>query len=114
MGAGVVPRATAGSESPVKIRRRTLPRFSAIALCAAICAASARCPVEQSAAPSATGFEFINTSFENASPLYWQVDPDGTIQVYLVYDQERSAPNRANGHWHFQLQAKPGTQLTVV
>jgi hypothetical protein len=61
-----------------------------------------------------TGFEFINTGFENASPLHWEVDGDGTIQVYLVYDQERSSPNRANGHWHFQLQAKPGSKLNVV
>jgi hypothetical protein len=61
-----------------------------------------------------TGFEFINTSFENASPLHWEVDADGVIQVYLVYDQERSSPNRANGHWHFQLQAKPGSKLKVV
>jgi hypothetical protein len=61
-----------------------------------------------------TGFEFINTAFENASPLHWEVDADGVIQVYLVYDQERSSPNRANGHWHFQIQAKPGSKLRVV
>jgi hypothetical protein len=61
-----------------------------------------------------TGLEFINTAFENASPLYWEIDADGTIQVYLVYDQERSSPNRANGHWHFQIQARPGAKLKVV
>lgn len=31
---------------------------------------------------------FINTSFENACPLYWEVDSEGIINVYLVYDQE--------------------------
>lgn len=61
-----------------------------------------------------TGFEFINTSFENASPLHWELDSNGVIQVYLVYDQERCSLNRANGHWHFKLQAKTGTKLTVV
>ena len=61
-----------------------------------------------------TGLEFIHTSFENASPLYWEIDPEGTVQVYLVYDRERSSPNRANGHWHFQLQAKPGSKLKIV
>jgi len=64
--------------------------------------------------PADTGFEFINTGFENASPLHWEVDPTGVVQVYLVYDQERSSPNRANGHWHFQIQARPGSKLTVV
>jgi hypothetical protein len=73
-------------------------------------------PSEPSSAPTGTaaGFEFINTSFENASPLHWEVDQEGVIQVYLVYDQERSSCNRANGHWHFKLQGKPGSKLTVV
>lgn len=81
---------------------------------------SLSCVPAQSPEPSVpserpdTGFAFINTSFENASPLHWEVDPAGVIQVYLVYDQERSSPNRANGHWHFQLQARPGAKLTVV
>ena len=35
-------------------------------------------------------------------------------QLYLVYDRERSSPNRANGHWHFQVQGKPGANVTVV
>jgi hypothetical protein len=58
--------------------------------------------------------EYINTGFENASPLQWDVDTDGTGHVRLLYDYERSSPNRAAGHWHFQLQATPGTALTLV
>jgi len=61
-----------------------------------------------------TPLEFIDTSFENASPLYWEIDAEGAVQVYLVYDQERSSPNRANGHWHFQIQARKGSDLTIV
>ena len=57
---------------------------------------------------------FINTSFENASPLYWEIDEDGAIQVFLVYDSERNSTNRANGHWHFQLQAEPGAEFTLI
>jgi len=57
---------------------------------------------------------FINTSFENASPLHWEIAEDGAVMIYLVYDQERGSPNRANGHWHFQLQAEPGSQFTLV
>ena len=57
---------------------------------------------------------FINTSFENACPLYWEVDPEGIVNVYLVYDQERSSRNRANGHWFFQIQANKGSDLTII
>jgi len=57
---------------------------------------------------------FLNTSFENASPLYWEVDANDLIHVYLIYDQERASPNRANGHWLFQVQARPGAELTFL
>jgi hypothetical protein len=57
---------------------------------------------------------FLNTSFENASPLYWELDAQRRVHVYLIYDQERGSPNRANGHWFFQVQAKPGAELTFV
>jgi len=60
------------------------------------------------------GLAFINTAFENASPLSWEIDSNGTVQVFLVYDHERSSPNRAAGHWHFQLQGKPGSVFTIV
>ena len=58
---------------------------------------------------------YINAGFENASPLQWDVNAaDGTINVRLLYDYERGSPNRAAGHWHFQLQGKPGSDLTLV
>jgi lysophospholipase L1-like esterase len=60
-----------------------------------------------------TGLEFIDTGFENASPLWYEAAPDGTILVHLVYDHERSSPNRAAGHFHFRLHARPGTALTL-
>lgn len=59
-----------------------------------------------------TGLEFIDTSFENASPLWYETADDGTIQVHLLYDHERSSPNRAAGHIHFLLHAQPGARLT--
>lgn len=52
---------------------------------------------------------YINTNFENASQLDWEVDANGVVQVSLIYDHERSSPNRANGHWHFQMQAEAGS-----
>lgn len=60
-----------------------------------------------------TRLEFIDTSFENASPLWYEFDADGTIQVHLLYDHERSSPNRAAGHFHFQLQARTGSKLII-
>ena len=36
------------------------------------------------------------------------------VQVHLVYDHERSSPNRANGHWLFRVEAEPGSDLTLV
>jgi hypothetical protein len=56
---------------------------------------------------------FIDTAFEHASPLWWEVDADGVVQIHLVYDQERSSPNRANGHWLFRVEAEPGAELTL-
>jgi hypothetical protein len=64
--------------------------------------------------PPPGGLSFINTAFENASPIHWETDSNGIVQVYLVYDVERSSPNRAAGHWHFQLQGEPGTAFTLV
>ena len=57
---------------------------------------------------------FINTNFENASQLDWEVDGQGIVQVTLNYDHERSSPNRANGHWHFQVIADKGSKLTMI
>lgn len=78
---------------------------------AASSTAAARSAPQISAAPA--GFEFINTGFENASPLWYQFASDGTIEVNLLYDHERSSPNRAAGHIHFQIQAKTGSNLTL-
>jgi hypothetical protein len=57
--------------------------------------------------------KYIDTSFENASPLWYERDTNGTILVHLLYDHERDSPNRAAGHFHFQLQALPGSRLTL-
>ena len=57
---------------------------------------------------------YINTLFENGSPLHWDIQPDGTVLISLVYDHERSSLNRAAGHWHFQVLAEAGSDLTLV
>jgi len=64
--------------------------------------------------PLAAGLSYIDTSFENASPLYWETGTNDSTQIFLIYDQERDAPNRANGHWHFRLEGTPGSNLHLV
>lgn len=71
-------------------------------------------PPAATAPPPSHPLSFIHTGFENASPLQWTIDPDGTVQIEVQYDYERDSPNRAAGHWHFQLQGKPGAELTLV
>ena len=56
---------------------------------------------------------FIDTSIENASPVWYEFAPDETVLVHLMYDHERSSPNRAAGHIHFQLHARTGSRLTL-
>ena len=67
----------------------------------------------QVAPPSQAGLDFIDTGFENASPLWYELAADGTIQVHLLYDHERASPNRAAGHIHFLIHARTGSKLTL-
>jgi len=60
-----------------------------------------------------TGLEFIDSSFENASPVWYEEASDRSIQVHLRYDQGRASPNRSAGHVHILLHAKPGAKLTL-
>src|SRR6185295_9385414 len=43
-----------------------------------------------------------------------QIDSNGIITIELIYDHERASINRANQHWHFELQAMPGSDLTII
>ena len=65
--------------------------------------------------PAATaaslGLEFIDTTIENGSPLWYDV-VDGVVRVHLIYDHERASPNRAAGHIHFRVHARAGSKLT--
>jgi hypothetical protein len=57
--------------------------------------------------------EFIDNSFENASPVWYHIAPDGVVLVHLLYDHERSSPNRAAGHIHFRVHARAGAKLAL-
>jgi hypothetical protein len=45
--------------------------------------------------------------------LDWETAPDGVVHIGLLYDHERASPNRAAGHWHFQLHAPAGSELAL-
>src|ERR1700754_4385045 len=62
--------------------------------------------------PAAPGLTFIDTSVENASPLWYEF-VDGVVRIHLLYDHERASPNRAAGHIHFVMHGQPGTPLTL-
>ena len=74
--------------------------------------AATQAPATPPAAPARPGLEFIDTSIENASPLWYDV-ADGVVRLHLIYDHERASPNRAAGHVHFRIQAQPGITLTL-
>ncbi len=84
-------------------------RFSSLLLLAALPVLCTRLAAQTPPPP----LEFIDTSFENASPLWYEFAEDGTVRVHLNYDLERSSPNRAAGHFHFRLQAPKGTKLKL-
>jgi len=59
-----------------------------------------------------TDVSYIDTGFENGSPLWYEIEPDNFIRIHLNYDHERESPNRAVLHFHFKVHAKPGSKLT--
>jgi hypothetical protein len=69
-------------------------------------------PPRQAPLDANAELEFIDTGFENASPLWYEVVA-GVVRIHLLYDHERSSPNRAAGHIHFLMHARPGSKLTL-
>lgn len=63
--------------------------------------------------PNANAIQFIDTSFENASPVWYESLEDGTTAVHLMYDHERDSTNRAAGHIHIRLQAAAGARVKL-
>lgn len=57
---------------------------------------------------------YINNSIENGSNLNWEMANDSTVNIYLAYDYEREVLNRAYDHWHFLMEAKSGSDVTLV
>ena len=71
-------------------------------------------PTRSSFDSTKSKIKYISNGFENASPFNWEIDSSGNIVISLVYDYERSSVNRANQHWHFQVQGLPGSDLNFI
>lgn len=91
--------------------RKFVPLASAIATLAAALSATSTISRSSARQTPASDLIFIDTSIENGSPLWYDI-VDNVIQLHLIYDHERSSPNRAAGHIHFVLHARPGASLT--
>lgn len=77
---------------------RTVSIVLGVALAGGLCAAEA---------------VYIESAFENASPVWYESAEDGAVRVHLLYDHERGTGNRAAGHIHFRVHAAAGTRLTL-
>jgi hypothetical protein len=86
------------------LKRKVLSMVAAVVLVGTLAASSKQAPT--------AGLDFIDTSIENGSPLWYEI-VDGVVRINLIYDHERSSPNRAAGHIHFVLNARAGASLTL-
>jgi zinc carboxypeptidase len=60
---------------------------------------------------------FVDTCFENGSPLKHQFVTDGSLRIEPLHDDERFTGNRQSTHWNFKLHVPPnllGTRLKMV
>ncbi len=57
---------------------------------------------------------FINPYIENGSRFNWRIGEDGFLHIQQVYDYERKILNRTAEHWLFLLEAKAGSDITII
>ena len=57
---------------------------------------------------------YIDNSFDNASQFNWELDANGVVNIYQNYDHQREDFNRASEHWHFLVEAKAGSDITIM
>ena len=90
-------------------------RYALPALLLTLAAPSSRVLAQAPALPAVpvADLAFIDTSIENASPVWYERAGDGAYLVHLLYDHERNSPNRAAGHIHFRLVGTPGARITL-
>jgi hypothetical protein len=57
---------------------------------------------------------YINMYIENGSKMNWDRAGNGSIVIDLAYDYERKTLNRAFTHWHFLVNARAGSDITLI
>jgi len=57
---------------------------------------------------------YIDNSFENASPLNWEIQGDTAVKIFLFADYERESLNRQTDHWYFKVEADKGTRMKII
>lgn len=57
---------------------------------------------------------YIDNSFENASPLNWEIQGDTAVKISLLADYERESLNRQTDHWYFNVEADKGTRMKII
>jgi len=96
-------------------REGTLLRFTTVSIAlttALTVTVGTALPTAPASQAPVGALDFIDTSIENGSPLWYEV-VDNVVRINLIYDHERASPNRAAGHIHFVLHARPGSALTL-
>lgn len=57
---------------------------------------------------------YVNTAFENGSPLDWEVTSEGVLELWPQFDYEHGPQgNRQLTHWHFRLHGEAGQTLRL-
>lgn len=87
------------------------------AACCAVLAGEAAMGGGGSRAPTSTPGIWVDTYFENASPLVWELKDETTLDVMPLHDHQRFGPNRQLTHWNFKIRSTPemaGKTVTVV
>lgn len=77
-------------------------------------ASAAAAEAAATASVAASPLIYIDTSFENASPVDWSFGDSSEVIVNLMYDHQRGSPNRAAGHIHFAVEAPAGSQVRLI
>lgn len=95
-------------------RCSTLCRFAAAAWLLWPSGTAAAAEEGASPPPVESPLTYIDTSFENASPVDWSFGTSGEVYVNLMYDHQRGSPNRAAGHIFFAVEAPPGSNVRLV
>lgn len=96
--------------------RRSLTRMQLVVMLLAVGWMQLTCRAQTANKPAskfASAVEFVDISFENASPLWYEFDDAGALQLQLLYDHERGSPNRAAGHVHFKIVGTPGAKVDL-